>query len=61
MVQAVVQLVGPWRTQRYAALSKSKEVLRGLDFPTLTCVCATRAVPLQLIVSVSAMNEVSWG
>lgn len=39
MVQAVVQPVGPRRTQHYAALSKSKEVLCGLDFPTLTCVC----------------------
>lgn len=61
MVQAVVQLVGPWRMQRYAALSKSKEVLRCLDFPTLTCVRVTRAVPFQHIVSASATNEVSWG
>lgn len=56
MVQAVVQLVGPWRTQCYAALSRRKEVLCGLDFPTLTCVCVTRAVALQHVVSASAMK-----
>lgn len=39
VVQAVVQPVGPQNTQRYAALSKSKEVRYGLDFPTFTCVC----------------------
>lgn len=61
VVQAVMQPVGPQRTQHYAAFSKSKEVIHGPDSLHSAHACVMRAVPPWCSGSAPLINKVSWG